>query len=338
MRSAHTAPLHNRRRIRLIPPRPRSRARDGLAAGAPAAKPGLPDEILEDIFIRLDSAADLARANAACTTFHRVVTARRFLRRYRSLHSPPVLGGIVAEIGIFHPAEPPHRSASAAGAVARAADFTFSLLPKPNRWRTRDVRDGRVLLSAPAPAPASSLEDLVVCDPLHRRHVLIPSIPGDQVASARYFDYDKQEFEPFLSPASEEEKESSSNRAMCNVLSNNKVVTFVFSSVTGQWQRVAETSGFGSINPELFVRHCVRRCSTGRIHTRTSCSPWCSGMLHAIVEFEEGKVGFLALDIGTLELYLRDDGVDADEWRHGKTIPLPQYGCLWYILGATENI
>ncbi|RCV19445.1 hypothetical protein SETIT_3G385200v2 [Setaria italica] len=95
--------------------------------------------------------------------------------------------------------------------------FTFSFLPKPNRWRTRDVRDGRVLLSAPA--PASSLGDLVVCDPLHRRYVLIPSIPGDQVASARYFDYDKQEFEPFLAPASEE-KESSSFRAMCNVLSN----------------------------------------------------------------------------------------------------------------------
>ncbi|OEL15473.1 hypothetical protein BAE44_0023509 [Dichanthelium oligosanthes] len=116
--------------------------------------------------------------------------------------TPHVLGGIVSETGDFHPAEPPHRSAPAARAVARAADFTFSFLPKPsNRWHTSDVR---VLLSA----SASSLEDLVIFDPLHRRYVLIPSIPGDQVASVRHFFDDKQEFEPFLVPAAEEEKES----------------------------------------------------------------------------------------------------------------------------------
>ncbi|CAN6338923.1 unnamed protein product [Urochloa humidicola] len=68
-------------------------------AGARAAHPDLPDEILEDIFIRLDSAADLARASAACTTFRRVVSARPFLRRYRSIHAPPVLVSIVAGNG-----------------------------------------------------------------------------------------------------------------------------------------------------------------------------------------------------------------------------------------------
>ena len=55
-------------------------------------RPALPDELLEDIFLRLDDAADLARASASCTSFRRVVSSRRFLRRFRSLHTPPVLG------------------------------------------------------------------------------------------------------------------------------------------------------------------------------------------------------------------------------------------------------
>ncbi|KAF8655532.1 hypothetical protein HU200_061077 [Digitaria exilis] len=69
---------------------------------------------------------DLVRAYASCFTFRRVVSGRRFLRRYRSLHPPPVLGFLaVASDGPsasgdlhstlrFHPAEPPHRSAPAA--------------------------------------------------------------------------------------------------------------------------------------------------------------------------------------------------------------------------------
>ncbi|CAN6334954.1 unnamed protein product [Urochloa humidicola] len=195
-------------------------------AGARAAQPDLPEEILEDIFVRLDSIADLARASAACTTFRRVVSARPFLRRYRSLHVPPVLGGIFAENGEFYQAEPPHLSAPAASAVARAADFTFSFLPKRNSWRTLDVRDGRVLLSAST--CASLPEDLVICDPLHHRYVLIPSIPGDQMPSRRH-SREKQDFELFLAPASEEEKESSSSQAICNVLSEHKIVTLVFS-------------------------------------------------------------------------------------------------------------
>ncbi|OEL21210.1 hypothetical protein BAE44_0017771, partial [Dichanthelium oligosanthes] len=56
------------------------------------ASPYLPEEILEDIFLRLSDVADLARASAVCTSFRRFVSARGFLRRVRSLHAPPVLG------------------------------------------------------------------------------------------------------------------------------------------------------------------------------------------------------------------------------------------------------
>ncbi|CAN6338922.1 unnamed protein product [Urochloa humidicola] len=173
----------------------------------------------------------------------------------------------------------------------------------------------------------------------------------------RRSDCKRQEFEPFLAPATEEDKESSSFRAICNVLSRKKVVAFVFSSITGQWQKVTEI-GFGSIRPELFMRHYARSCFYWTHPYRyrllvldmvrmkfslLSLPPdppgrhWRCGMTHAIVEFE-GRLGYLALDNGMLELYLRDDGVDdADEWRHGKTIPMPDYHCLSFVLGANEG-
>ncbi|CAN6334968.1 unnamed protein product [Urochloa humidicola] len=122
-----------------------------MAPAAVLTEPPLPDEVMEDIFLRLDDAADLARAFATCTSFRRVVRGRRFLHRFRSLHPPPVLclGGLnqPAAHGCFRPVESPHRSTSAARALVQAADFTFSFLPDPKSWFIRDARDGRVLLS-----------------------------------------------------------------------------------------------------------------------------------------------------------------------------------------------
>ncbi|KAJ1266326.1 hypothetical protein BS78_08G142300 [Paspalum vaginatum] len=136
---------------------------------APASQPVFPEEILEEIFIRLDTAADVARASAACTTFHRVVSARRFRRRFRSLHPPPILGFLESLApGAFHPAEPPHGSSPAARALAQAADFSFSFIDAPDSWQ---VRDGRVLLYRHLNTNAVNA-DLMVCDPLHRRSSL----------------------------------------------------------------------------------------------------------------------------------------------------------------------
>ncbi|CAL4905184.1 unnamed protein product [Urochloa decumbens] len=312
-------------------------------AGDPAAQPALRDELLKDIFLRLDEAADLARGSVACTTFRRVVSARPFLRRYRSLHAPPVLGGIVAEIRRFQPAEPPHRSAPAARAVARAADFTFSFLPKPNRWSTRDIRDGRVLRSSPRPPPRSTASCSWSATP----------------CTAGSLDL---EFEPFLAPANEEEKESSSFRVICNVLSGKEVVTFIFSSATEQWQHVNGTlltRGNAKTSCKLFVRHYVHNCfywthphrsdllvldmgemkfSFVDLPPKTLAPPF-EVMKRAIVELGEGRLGLLTLDRScVLELYWRDSGVDAQEWQYSKAIPIPNCdggGCL--IIGRAEG-
>ena len=52
--------------------------------------PALVSELLEEIFLRVASSADLARASAACVSFRRLIADHSFLRRYRSIH-PPLL-------------------------------------------------------------------------------------------------------------------------------------------------------------------------------------------------------------------------------------------------------
>ncbi|CAO2038823.1 unnamed protein product [Urochloa humidicola] len=197
--------------------------------GAPTSQPALPDEILEDIFPRLDAAADLARATAACTTFHRIVSARRFRRRFRSLHPPPVLGFLEFNApGVFHPAELPHQSAPAARALTGAADFSFSFLSAPKGWRVCDAHDGRVLLYRRVGFTAA-FADLTVCDPLHRRYIQLPPIPDDLAVATGGWGF--QEFDPILDAATDKEKEEEdlSFRVICAVQCQHQLVTFHFS-------------------------------------------------------------------------------------------------------------
>ncbi|CAD6266968.1 unnamed protein product [Miscanthus lutarioriparius] len=207
-------------------------------AGAPASQLVFPDEILEEIFLRLDAVEDLVRASAACTAFRRVVSSRRF----RCLYPAPVLGVLEFDApGRFHPAEPPHRSAPAARALAQAADFTFSFLGASHCWQICDARDSHVLLYRRV-GVTGAFADLMVCDPLLRRHVQLPAIPDDLAAATG--GWGMQEFDsfldPFLDPDSDKDKEKPdfSFRVICAVQCEHKLVTFHFSSVTGQWRGI----------------------------------------------------------------------------------------------------
>lgn len=235
----------------------------------------LPTDLLEQIFLHLEDAADLARASAACASFRRVVSNGRFLRRFRSRHRPPVLGLLENRGGgkiRFRPIQSPRRSALAAGACADAADFTFRFIPGPNRccWGVvRDARDGRVLLSRYKRLWHTLHRRpplLIVCDPLHRRHVEIPPIPDDllDAAATTSTDHDggdpddlrRLEFEPFLAPApsaADEDQvvdELSSFQVICNALSGTMLVTFAFSSASRQWRAVASFS-----NPNYVMKN-----------------------------------------------------------------------------------
>lgn len=136
----------------------------------------IPDELVAEIFIRLPVPADLVRASAACVSFRRAAADRSFRRRYRKLHPPPLLGFLEMQRKVFHPAVRPHPSAAAARAAALSADFSFSFLPYPaHDWRVNDLRDGRVLLDRHRECDYAVLfRELVVCDPLYRRYLLLP--------------------------------------------------------------------------------------------------------------------------------------------------------------------
>ncbi|CAL4911141.1 unnamed protein product [Urochloa decumbens] len=157
-----------------IPPGPGARA-----------PPSLPSHLIEEILVRIATPRDLARASAACATFRRLVADASFLRRYRSLH-PPLLLGLIDRPFSFTAAEAPHPNAPAAAALARAADFSFECLGPRGLlgWFHCDARDGRVLLMCPSPPGGPLFPELAVCDPLTRRHTLLPPIPNRLVPSS----------------------------------------------------------------------------------------------------------------------------------------------------------
>ncbi|VAI54946.1 unnamed protein product [Triticum turgidum subsp. durum] len=220
--------------------------------------PHLVDEILEEIFLRLPTPAALARASTACPRFRRIVTGRSFLRHYRKRHPPPLLG-FVDESG-FHPAQEPHPSAPLARALADAADFTYSFVPKHGEghvWVPCDARDGRVLLE-----DGQFWEDfrnLAVCDPLSRRYVLLPPI-SDELAAAR--ENRNVEIVPILAPIGEEDEDETSFKVICFADYTTKLVTFVFSSLTGQWCIAASPSwsSLGTGRPHGFRNFCSLGC------------------------------------------------------------------------------
>ncbi|KAM3239762.1 hypothetical protein ACQJBY_053450 [Aegilops geniculata] len=218
----------------------------------------LADEILEEIFLRLPTPEALACASAACATFRRVITDRPFLRRFRKLHPPPLLGLINDRGGGFHPAQAPHPSARLARALLDAADFTYSFVPKPKEgwlspWHPRDVRDGRVLLDCRVPG-RSFKSALAVCDPLSRRYVLLPPVPEDDITAQ---EGRPAELAPVLAPVGDHEDETSF-RVICMAHYRTKVVAFVFSSVTRQWCIAASPSwsSLGTDRP-----HGLQNCS-----------------------------------------------------------------------------
>ncbi|CAD6342073.1 unnamed protein product [Miscanthus lutarioriparius] len=325
-------------------------------AGAPSSLPIFPDEILEEIFLRLDAAEDLARASAACTTFRHVVSARRFLHRFRCLHPPPVLGFLEFDaLGTFHPAEPPHRAAPAARALAQASDFTFSFLGSPHFWRVCDARDSRVLLRRVR--VTSVFAGLVVCDPLHRRHVELPTIPDNLAAATGCWGL--QEFDPFLDPdtGKDKEKQDLSFQVICAVQCQHKLVTFHFSSVTGQWRGITfnRPVPLDSISvkfPKLFERHYAHGCYFWTIALSGSFMVMLNmhdmelsvvdlppGIFcpreQAIVEAGEDMIGLFTLSDGRLQLYYKS--LRGTEWHHERIIPLPKLNSYWSILDAAAG-
>ncbi|KAF7088540.1 hypothetical protein CFC21_091641 [Triticum aestivum] len=339
---------------------------------APTA-PHLFDEILEEIFLRLPTPAGLARASTASPRFRRIIAERSFLRRFRALHPPPLLG-LAIDKGGFHPAEEHHPSAPLARALADAADFSYSFVPKPDKawltpWYLRDVRDRRILLECSCRFDIDPVfTNLAVCDPLSRRYVLLPPIPEEMTVQQERL----VEFAPMLVPIGEEEEETSF-RVICTPRYKSKLVMFVFSSITGQWCIAASPSwsSLGIVEPPCnglshfnYVRGCfywpalwkdkllmldtrlmefsIVNILTG-YHVQLINQPGQSVCMSTIVDGTEGALEMFTLvgsySYATFHLYhttQQNNGESPKEWQLKNVIALPPQ-CHYFAVGATER-
>ncbi|TVU38461.1 hypothetical protein EJB05_11832, partial [Eragrostis curvula] len=328
------------------------------------------DDILAEILIHLPTLGDFGRACASCPAFRRVITAPSFLRRLRALHPPLLLGIHTGDAG-FLPAEAPHPSAPAGRALAAAADFSLSFLPYPDRWRLRDFRDGLALLSAIPdeyyynPGRHDGLviiQDLAVCDPLHRRYLRLPSVPVDRADLIERREI--MHFEPFLDPSGKDEGDTSF-RVICLVYDKTKMSIFLFSSKKGRWCAVAfdgwKDLVAGSLNrcrglvpelsPRCYAHGCVcwvmcRRNKLLMLDTQLmkfsdiDVPPASRRHTRAIVEAGEGRLGMFALHFhlgnGTYDLcytVLPNDGLGTNHLHPEVIIPLPS-NHSYTIIGA----
>nr|XP_034570638.1 uncharacterized protein LOC117835385 [Setaria viridis] len=153
-------------------------------AASPRQPAALTDDLLEEILLRVDSYADLARASTACVSFRGLIADPNFLRRYHSRHPPLLLGSLGCTIPVgFQPVQAPHPKAPASRALGSAAGFSFDYLAnsRDHVWAPSDVCDGRVLFYG-VPNDGNDddgeyvfvLWDLAVCDPLSRQYLLLP--------------------------------------------------------------------------------------------------------------------------------------------------------------------
>ncbi|KAK3136098.1 hypothetical protein QOZ80_5BG0428070 [Eleusine coracana subsp. coracana] len=197
----------------------------------------LTNHLLEDILVRIDTRADLARASAACKAFRRLVTDPAFLRWHRALHPPLILGFLNFQSADgFVPAQSPHRNASAARAFASAADFSVDHMPRRRYgWRLCDARDGRVLLMPGGCVPGLVSPELAVFDPLTRGYTLLPSIPEGQLARVviQVPDAGWQNFFALFDPSMANEE--AQFRVICWRQCRVMAAVFVYSSVSGRW-------------------------------------------------------------------------------------------------------
>ncbi|CAN6361799.1 unnamed protein product [Urochloa humidicola] len=330
-----------------------------------ASQPELPDEVTENILLRLDGAADVVRAAVASQSHLRVVRDRRFLLQFRSLRPPPLVG-LLSSTGKLHHAEPPHSSAPVARGVARDGDFAFSFLPSRGidftDWSVCDARGGRVLLyrSRLGNPESAAFLDLAVADPLHRRHVIIPPIP-DEIVLKRYSA--EMRSEPFLAAALEGEDEEEAQcqfQVIYNWMSNYKIDTFVFSSGTRKWRAATSFSFLPHrliANPKVLVRYYAGGCFCW-VHFRCKCmlvldqremnfsivglpTFYDFQRVQGLAVFGTGgmNIAVLRKNPDTLEIYCRNNnnGGGAEQWYDRSFVPLPEPGCRYSIVGAAEG-
>ncbi|CAL4898287.1 unnamed protein product [Urochloa decumbens] len=137
------------------------------------------DDALGLVLERVGSHVSLIRAAAVCRRWRRAVADAAFLRRFRSLHAPPVAG-------YFHNGSQYRSSVMGAEAKSRhgpvfvpsspslvdARHFSLDFLPNgAGSWNVQDSR-GSLLQMDRAGIGAGGLPAWLVCEPLTRRYTM----------------------------------------------------------------------------------------------------------------------------------------------------------------------
>ncbi|GJN32686.1 hypothetical protein PR202_gb21208 [Eleusine coracana subsp. coracana] len=316
--------------------------------------PPLNDELLEDIFLRLSSPIDLARVSASCFAFRHVISEPHFLRQYRAIHPPLLLGCLLDGFrpGGFRPAVAPHPNATAARALAGATTgFNFNYLPL-GRWMCTDICDGRVLLRQRCNGSAVS-PDLAVCDPLSRRYLLIPPIPDDIIAST-HVQKRGFSFGAFLVPSSN--LEDTWFKVVARMSDMERLVIYIFSSEFG-YRSVGTSTSWGDVgvnDPATSYQYWARydhRCFLWNEANRnqvlkldintmefssTDLPPGDIWRHVVTADAAEGRLAMFTMikNSTTVSYYTKNEGQRTNEWQLEKTIPLP---CQCKLLCASAG-
>ncbi|KAF6989566.1 hypothetical protein CFC21_006891 [Triticum aestivum] len=194
---------------------------------APTTICALGDDLLREVFLCLPSVPSLVRASLTCSPFLRAVrSSPAFRRRFRDLHSPPLLGVFVEIHDAAMPTFAPTRRRSDVdhAAAIRGADVFLTLLPEDDKdadreWSMEDCRDGYVVLVN------WEIKQMAVYDPLTRALDLF-SAPPDEICSDMHVE--------FHMLASEECHEQFRIVSVCHDECGAQAA--VFSSDTREWQ------------------------------------------------------------------------------------------------------
>ncbi|TVU09172.1 hypothetical protein EJB05_42618, partial [Eragrostis curvula] len=155
---------------------PKQRREARPAPAGPTSVHDVPDPLLELILVRLHSSACLLRAAAACKRWRRFVADAGFISRFRSFRAAPVAG-------YYHTSDPFYARPPSTGdptfvpslPVDRGR-FSLDFLPdgvRDSSWELADSRGSLLLLARKRLddwSGARLFPDLVVCEPLTRRH------------------------------------------------------------------------------------------------------------------------------------------------------------------------
>ncbi|XBI34213.1 hypothetical protein VPH35_120047 [Triticum aestivum] len=188
----------------------------------------------------------------------------------------------------FIPAQPQHPSTVPARAFP-TFDFSCSsfLLELTLLSSEIDFLDGGALLAgAPVKEEAGKrflvvaelcdlqysqflVRDLAMCDPVHRRYILLPAVPDHLKALVRRPDL--LMLETFVAPG-EDKENPLSFRVVCLAQCRINLLMLVFSCLDGQWHirtqwcAQATIGSFENSEPWLSYRRYVHRCFCWRLH------------------------------------------------------------------------